>query len=200
MARRGSALSREVGTVVRHLEYACTLRDERLTHALEFGVYRGDSIRRLRDCTPPTVEVFGFDSFQGLPEDWLDASGELVGVCARGFFSTDGAVPLVPGVTFYIGQFTDTIREYLSIAQPIGLLHVDCDLYSSTLTVLRGVGHLLVPGSIVVFDEWVYNHDPSCDDHEQRAFYEWAAHDGCSFELVPFNGETDEQQIVRILR
>jgi hypothetical protein len=171
-----------------------------LTHALEFGVYTGGSIRLMREHLPSNVDVFGFDSFHGLPEDWRDESGALAGVCTRGFFSTDGMIPSIPGVTFYSGLFTDTILEYLTIAQPIALMHVDCDLYSSTHTVLGGVGHLLVPGSIVVFDEWVYNNDPRYNDHEQRAFHEWA--DACDreFELVPFVGETNEQQIVRIIR
>jgi hypothetical protein len=183
---------------MRHLEYACALRPTWTAHALEFGVYTGDSVRRMRACLPDDVEVFGFDSFQGLPEDWRDAHGRLAGVCARGFFSTGGAVPDVPGVTFLAGWFEDTIPKYKTQAQPIGLLHVDCDLYSSTRTVLHGIGHLLVPGSIVVFDEWIYNHDPRCDDHEQRAFYEWADRYDRGFELIPFAGETDEQQIVRI--
>jgi hypothetical protein len=185
---------------VRHLEYACTLRDETLTHALEFGVYHGDSIRLMRACLSPSVEVFGFDSFQGLPEDWRDARGAQVGICVRGFFSTGGVVPNVPGVTFLPGLFTDTLGEYLQVAQPIGVLHVDCDLYSSTRDVLAAIGHVIVPGTIIVFDEWIYSHDVSCNDHEQRAFREWVAQHGREFELVPFSGPTDEQQIVRITR
>lgn len=185
---------------MRHLEYACTLIDKRLTHALEFGVYTGDSIRIMRDHLPPTVEVFGFDSFHGLPEDWRDPHGRIAGVCTAGFFSTGGVAPNVGGVTFYSGLFEDTIPKYKAEhpTQPIGLLHVDCDLYSSTRSVLSGVGHLLVPGSIVLFDEWIYNNDPYYDDHEQRAFYEWVERHDRGFELVPFAGKTNEQQIVRI--
>lgn len=185
---------------MRHLEYACSLRAVELTHALEFGVYTGESVRLMRAVLPPQVEIFGFDSFRGLPTDWLNAEGEVVGVCTRGFFSTDGVVPHVPGVTFLAGWFQDTIPSYLKIARPLGLLHVDCDLYSSTRTVLEGVGHLLVPGSIVVFDEWVYDHDPRRNDHEQRAFREWAFSYDREFEDVPFDGDSDEQQIVRIIR
>lgn len=184
---------------MRHLEHACTLRDPLNLHALEFGVYTGDSVQRMRECLPPEVEVFGFDSFRGLPTDWLDAAGELVGVCERGFFSTDGVIPDVPGVTFFSGWFENTVPRYVRLfGSTIGLLHIDCDLYSSTRTVLTGLGHLLVPGTIVVFDEWIYDHDPSRNDHEQRAFREWAYEHDRRFELVPFDGDSDEQQIVRI--
>lgn len=184
---------------MRTIEYACTLRPEWTRHALEFGVATGTSLRLMRTNLPPTVEVFGFDSFHGLPEDWRDVHGRLAGVCTAGFFSTNGVAPYISGVTIYTGLFVDTIPRYkVTHTQPIGLLHVDCDLYSSTCTVLNGVGHLLVPGSIVVFDEWIYNNDPWFDDHEQRAFYEWVQRYDRGFELVKFASESNEQQIVRI--
>jgi hypothetical protein len=35
---------------------------------LKFGVYKGDSINRLADLRP-NVRCYGFDSFEGLPEE-----------------------------------------------------------------------------------------------------------------------------------
>lgn len=185
---------------MRHLERACALRHDDLTHALEFGVYTGGSIELMRRALPQTVEVFGFDSFRGLPTDWRDAEGVLVGACESGFFSTDGVAPDIPGVTFFVGWFADTLQDYLPKGRPIGVLHVDCDLYTSTVTVLYGLDHLIVRDTIIVFDEWIYRHDARYDDHEQRAFYEWVAARDRDYELIEFDGVTDEQQIVRITR
>jgi hypothetical protein len=186
-----------------HITYACMMSAHGLTHALEFGVAGGDSIRRMRAALPRAVEVHGFDTFTGLPEDWRDANGELIGVCERGFFSTNGVVPDIPGVTFHVGLFADTIPAYRPDAHFIGVLHVDCDLYSSTVTVLHGLNDFIVPGTLIVFDEWCYDHNPRNNDHEQRAFLEWAWAFGRQYELVSFaSGElyADERQIVRITR
>jgi hypothetical protein len=189
--------------VMYHIEYACTIRSPELTHALEFGVAGGNSIRRMRASLPPDIEIHGFDSFAGLPEDWRDARGALIGVCSRGFFSTCGVVPDIPGVTFHEGLFTATIPVYRRNAYPISVLHIDCDLYSSTATVLRGLSDVIVPDTLIVFDEWCYDHDPRNDDHEQRAFREWAYWCDRTYELVSFTSDApyaDERQIVRITR
>ena len=160
-----------------HIEYACTLVDWDLRHALEFGVGSGRTINMIRGCLPG-ADIFGFDSFEGLPEDWRDAAGNIVGGQAKGAFSTGGVIPNITGVRFFKGLFEDTIQEYLGIGERIALLHIDCDLYSSTQVVLRELNDLIVPGTIILFDEWCYLNDPRNNDHEQRAFNEWAFHNG----------------------
>lgn len=74
--------------------------------------------------------VVGFDSFEGLPEDWRTGF-------ERGAF--DDLSPDRPGSPgeLVVGWFDDTLPEFLSgTGESISLLHVDCDLYSSTVTVL----------------------------------------------------------------
>lgn len=144
------------------------------THAiLEFGVYRGDSLRKIaayvKDHELQNVIVAGFDSFEGLPHDWENT------VCKKGFFSTDGVIPEIPGTAIYPGWFDATIPQYLQDfpTTPIGLLHLDADLYSSTKTILWGLDHLIVPGTVIVCDEWTYNFAERRGDQEQRAFKEW---------------------------
>lgn len=78
---------------------------------------------------------------------------------------------------------------------PVGLLHVDCDLYSSTKIVLELVGPRLRPGSIVVFDEF-FNY-PAWRDGEYRAWTEYVEKTGISFEYVGYS-YVDEQVVVRI--
>jgi len=153
----------------RTLEKAVSLINPQYNHVLEFGVYQGSTIKQLRDTLPSTFELYGFDSFEGLPEDWVGTP------CGKGYFSTDGIVPEIEGVKFFKGWFEDTLPDYKKIAKPIGLLHVDCDLYNSTITVLYGLRELIMPGTVIVFDEWYYNHTDIEEyrQHEQKAFYEW---------------------------
>jgi hypothetical protein len=169
---------------------ATKLMNPNLRHILEFGVFRGKTIKQLRKTLGDEYKIFGFDSFEGLPEEWE-------GVNAPNF-STNGSIPNIPRVTFFKGWFKDTIPSYLEIGESIALLHVDCDLYSSTKTVLAELNHLIVPSTIIVFDEWFYNHlnIPANCQHEQKAFYEWVSEFNRSYELLPVL--EDERQAVMI--
>jgi hypothetical protein len=180
---------------------ACRMIDPRYTHVLEFGVHHGGTLRSIKGALEGRqVEIFGFDSFEGLPEDWVDTSGSVVDGMVKGHFSMNGNVPVIENVVLFKGWFEDTLPVYLQAGKPIALLHVDCDLYSSTKTVLHGLNHLIMPGTMIVFDEWIYFYNPENNDHEQKAFYEWARDNDREFELIPTMGRSGEQQIVRIIR
>ncbi|WP_370946100.1 class I SAM-dependent methyltransferase [Amycolatopsis sp. cg5] len=155
--------------------------------ALEFGVFQGTSLKLIAE-TRQTGGVYGFDSFKGLPEQW--------GVdFAPGHFAVD-ELPDVPGAELVVGWFDETLPGFLDERQGhVGLLHVDCDLYSSTKTVLELVGPRLRPGSIVVFDEF-FNY-PAWKDGEYRAWTEYVEKTGISFEYVGYS-YVDEQVVVRI--
>jgi hypothetical protein len=154
-------------------------------HVLEFGVCRGASIKIIKeelDRKKEKYNIFGFDSFIGLPEDWVGTG------LKKGYFSTDGKIPNIDGIKFFKGWFKDTIPEYLKIAKDIALLHVDCDVYSSTIDVLYGVQDFVVEGTIIVFDDWFYNHDPKYNDGNQKAFYEWIKDFKRDYRFIDFPG------------
>jgi len=118
---------------------------------LEFGVYKGSSIRWWleKNCHPESRFV-GFDCFDGLPEKW----GEM----PEGTFSTFGAVPEVADerCSFVKGYFQDTLPNWL-ISRDFRrktIVHLDADLYSSTLLVLLQVLPRLKRGDIIIFDEF----------------------------------------------
>lgn len=132
--------------------------------AMEFGVYQGASLRLIANHLHQTVH--GFDSFEGLPEDWTAMQ-------RRGRFSLGGAAPdgLPGNVELHKGWFSESLPAFLaSHSGPVRFLHVDCDIYSSTLTVLDLLAERLVSGSIVVFDE--YLNYPGWERHEHRALME----------------------------
>lgn len=117
----------------------------------EFGVGSGRSMRMIQEMLPLNVPIYGFDTFTGLPQAW---GGEPVGT-----YSTGGVVPQMEGdVTFFKGLFKDTIPAFLAtteIHRPIAFVNVDCDLYRSTLDILEGLQSRVVPGTIILFDEYL---------------------------------------------
>ena len=81
------------------------------------------------------------------------------------------------------GWFADTLPRYFAAHPgPIRLLHVDCDLYSSTREVLAAANGRLVAGSVVVFDDLLGY--PGYAQHELRAFEEWSQAHGVGWELI----------------
>ena len=115
---------------------------------VELGVYNGVTIGCLATARPD-LEFHGFDSFEGLPEDW-DMGQKNVKAEA---FDRKGELPDVPdNVTLYKGWFNETLPDF----HPnlcISFLHVDCDIYSSTDYALNLFNDRIVPGTIIRFDE-----------------------------------------------
>lgn len=182
------------------LQHGLTLINNEYKHVLEFGVCRGGTIRIIRNTLDQSFSIFGFDSFVGLPEPWIDKDGKLVH--HPKYFSTQGVIPNVDDVKFYIGWFSDTLLDYLVIAQPIALLHIDCDLYSSSREILLTLNNYIVKGTVIVFDEWFYKHDPKYDDHEKKAFNEWVLAFGRKYQTIPFVDKTtsgEERKIIYVL-
>jgi hypothetical protein len=154
---------------------------------MEFGVGRGKSIRWIGDYADRSV--YGFDSFEGIPEYW---NGNPIGAFAQ------KKLPKVPdNVQFEIGMFDKTIPGFLNKHDdPIALLHVDCDLYSSTVTIFDLLGSRLQPGAIVLFDEY-YNF-PRWQQHEYKAFQEFVENAGVEYEYIGYS-VTGQQVAARIL-
>lgn len=153
--------------------------------AFEFGVGSGQSTGIIAARMP----VIGFDSFQGLPEDWRPGF-------PKGTFKP--CVPIsriaaIPNVCLVMGLYADTLPLFDFRQYDIGLVHIDCDLYSSTATVLKWAGLWLKPGVIVVFDE--YHGYPGAQSHEQRAWLEWVDQAGVVWTPI---AHSIEQLAVRI--
>ncbi|MCW8107746.1 class I SAM-dependent methyltransferase [Alteromonas ponticola] len=145
---------------------------------IECGVYYGRSINFL--AAEYSGAIDGFDSFDGLPEKWKADEAE-------GSYSTGGQLPNVAShVTLHQGWFEDTLPEYAKTqSMPIKLLHIDCDIYSSTKTIFDCLGNLIQSGTIIVFDEFLGY--PEYQQHEFKAFYEFIDSSGLAFEFISFS-------------
>lgn len=136
---------------------------------LEFGVFRGDSMRAWLEISPhPESRFFGFDSFEGLPEDWE------TGQKKKGDFATDGAAPDIsdPRVSFFKGWFSQTVVPFLDTFAPNNklVIHMDADLFTSSLYVLMTIDKIIRRGSAIIFDDFnpmddfaaLYHYSRSC--------------------------------------
>lgn len=135
---------------------------------LEFGVFEGETTRYwARGLKHPDAKLHGFDSFEGLPEDWHEVRFTL----KRRHFSTDGHAPMIndPRVKFFKGLFNETLPRYQPPDHEVLVVDFDADLYSSTKCVFEHIGPYIVPGTYLYFDEF------SCIHDEMRAFEEYIA-------------------------
>jgi len=119
---------------------------------LEFGVFWGDSIREWCSLsTSPDSRFYGFDTFTGLPEHWFKGLG-------KDAFSTGGEIPEIQDrrVSFIKGFFQDTLPDFLKNYHRMNtvVLHMDADLYSSTLFVLISMHQYLRKGDVLMFDDF----------------------------------------------
>ncbi len=155
---------------------------------LEFGVGRGKSMRWI--ASEVSGAVHGFDSFEGIQEHW---NGNPIGS-----FAQKKRPKLPANVELHLGYFEKTLPEFLAgQPDPVAFLHVDCDLYSSTVTIFELLGPRLQPGAIVLFDEYYNFH--RWRQHEFKAFQEYVARTGVKYEYTGFS-VTGQQVAVRILQ
>ena len=134
---------------------------------LEFGVAGGDSLRCWLELNrDPASRFWGFDSFEGLPEDWSRTR-------PKGTFARGGQPPELhdPRARFEIGLFQDTLPRFLQTFRPQRqlVIHNDSDLYSATLYMLTQLDFCATDGTVIMFDEFW---DAA---HEFRAFMDYAA-------------------------
>jgi len=131
---------------------------------LEFGVSEGLSFKwwidKIKDSNS---NFYGFDTFTGLPEDW--------GPFKKGDMATTDGIPNFNDsrCTMYEGVFQKTLVDFLKTYDSTKrkVIHMDADLYSSTLYVLTTFAPYIKKDDIIFFDEF------NVPMHEFKAFTEW---------------------------
>jgi hypothetical protein len=155
----------------------------------EFGVYSGRSINHIASST--SLTVYGFDSFEGLPERWRDGLG-------KGTFKVKSLPKVRSNVTLVKGWFDKTLEEFIkeNINNSLDFMHIDCDLYSSTKIVFDILEDRILPGCVIVFDEY-FNY-PGWESGEYKAFQEFIDRTGLNYEYIGYN-RNGEQVAVKII-
>lgn len=127
----------------------------------EFGVCGGYSFKWwLEHNSHPDSRFYGFDTFEGLPEDFGPFAKGTMAAALESLNVTD------PRASFYKGLFQDTLNPFLEQykSNRRKLIHMDADIFSATLFSLSQLYKYLNDGDIIMFDEF------GVPMHEFRAF------------------------------
>ncbi len=153
---------------------------------LEFGVFSGTSLscmfKVVKDLNLAPVRLFGFDSFEGMPdiaavEDegaWYPGQFKFSIEFTKGILTRRGID--WNRVFLTKGWFCDTLKPELRDRYSIkkaSVIMVDCDLYSSTVEVLKFCEPLIQDQAILFFDDWNSYSLAEKDLGEKKAFDEF---------------------------
>jgi len=149
----------------------------------EFGVFEGYSINHFAKKLGSKVTIYGFDSFEGLREDW---KGHIL---KAGNFSLGGRLPRVAGnVELIKGWFDQTVPEFLAKhPECFSFVHIDSDTYETARVLLKLLGHRLQKGTVVVFDEYFGYRGWRLG--EWKAWKEFVESSGLQYEYLGFAKE-----------
>ena len=134
---------------------------------VECGTWRGGMAFALTELCPDIAECHFFDSFEGLPQagplDGEKANREQAegllwhdnNTAAFDDFMTGMAFLGRPGrrMEAHKGWFTDTLPGF-SPERPISLLRLDGDWYDSTLCILDNLFDKVMPGGLILIDDY----------------------------------------------
>lgn len=167
--------------IAQHIEYEPNMT------ILEFGVATGNTLSAMLDALIELQKipkyVFGFDSFLGLPkedastilpDEWQEGNFNIVDELKQKDIQTDtyNGIKLIKSrfekylshqilIELIVGWYSD-LNEQQVVAyniQPASYIHIDCDLYISTMQALDFLfaNHLVKENCIIRYDDWKNN-------------------------------------------
>jgi hypothetical protein len=174
-----------VGKVIRYFQRSLLVRpreQDTLMYLIKQSAIK-DSAQYAKEL--PNIRIYGFDSFEGLEEDWYGFS------IKKGTFNTNGVVPKVEkNVKLFSGWFEDTLPDFMKElkSERILLCHMDADTYKPTKYVLNTIASNLQKGSIIIFDE--YFGYSSWRLHEHKAWKEVSQDFNFNYKYIGYTGES----------
>jgi hypothetical protein len=160
---------------------------------MEFGVATGRTINYTAGKAPGIMH--GFDSFEGLPEDWTLS-------LKKGAFKQEKLPSVVGNVHLVVGLFQDTLESFLAIHRDnVAYVHLDADIYSSTHYVLFTLAkkQRIHPGTIIQLDD-IFYFEPGQNvwyTDEFRAFFEFVKRFKVKFKWLGYSGQRAAVKIIR---
>lgn len=116
----------------------------------QLGVYRGGSAKIIAECFKDTPsKVFLFDTFEGLPGDGEGEKGLFSDVV---YDEVQKLLSPYPHVVFRKGFFPDTAQDLTN--RKFSFIYLDGDMYQSTKDGLNFFYPRLVPGGIIILDDY----------------------------------------------
>lgn len=152
---------------------------------MEFGVYTGTTINFISSKVHNTV--YGFDSFEGLPEYWRDGY-------PASHFKVEKLPEVNSNVQLIKGWFNKSLPQFVGLHnENCSFLHIDCDLYSSTKEIFNLLEGKIVKGTVIVFDEF-FNY-PGWRNGEYRAFMEFVNENNIPFQYIGYTSNSQQVAI-----
>ena len=123
---------------------------------VELGVYRGGALRALAGKFPAR-KCYGFDTFKGMPkESWRQIDFHKPGEFGDTSLAAVKAA-MSANVELIAGLFPGSAQAF---DQRISFAHVDMDLEKSTEDAIDWLRPRMVPGGLVVFDDYHWKNCP----------------------------------------
>lgn len=155
---------------------------------LEFGVWSGRTINHIASHVGGQQTIYGFDSFEGLPDRWRDGYPE-------GAFKVATLPEVSKNVSLVKGWFENTLPEFLrSHPGDVAFLHIDCDIYSSTALIFELLADRITTGTVIVFDEY-FNY-PGWNLHEFRAFQDFVQTNNIAYKYIAYNPRHEQVAVL----
>ena len=152
----------------------------------EFGVWRAEAFRYL---IKTFKKGYGFDTFEGIPEDWHHEKA--------GTYTSDGNIPKIKGGKFIVGKFEDTLPDFFAQERPMAsIINFDADLYSSTICALNFAKPVIDQHTILIFDEFIIN--DNWEQDEYKALEEFCSNNDYTYEVLAISFFT-KQVAVKII-
>lgn len=145
----------------------------------EFGLFKGFSFwfaeQISREYMGPEFVLYGFDSFQGLPKSkvdidpiyWAEGNYSATLDFVTKMFLKNGTdfsrIKLFKN--FFSKDYFDHLKNKEEFKQP-AICMIDSDIYESCVFALDFIKEYLVPGTILLFDD--YNAFDKDDNHGER--------------------------------
>ena len=105
-------------------------------------------------------------------------------------------VEVKEGIVLVDGWFKDTLPKFVEQnSSPIKFIHVDSDNYNSAKDVFDNLGHLIVPGTVIKFDEYRYYN--GWRFREYRAFKEFIKTTSFDYDYI-VRSSNNEKAALRI--
>ncbi len=136
---------------------------------LEFGVWKGSSINLFaKFLARHSLNIYGFDSFEGLEEEWITNEYHPIGTFDLG----QKKPKVLNNVQLIQGKVQKTLENFLNnnSEKKIIFVHMDMDTYAPTKFTLTKIKPFLQKGSVILFDEF-YGF-PNWEKNEYKAFTE----------------------------
>ena len=156
---------------------------------LEFGVYKGNSINFFSNHCK---SIYGFDSFEGLEENW---NGNFM---TKGMFNMSGKFPKVnSNVKLIKGYFNISLPKFINnyINLEVSLIHLDCDTYESTIYVLNTLQKYFTKNAIIIFDDFFGA--PGYEVGQYKALFDFINLNNFKYEYLGYSRQSISIKIIK---